>query len=429
MLPDGLESDGDTFEVVDCAPGAPPAPRAPAPALVDRAQPARGAGQARLDRRRPLRRARHPRGELRARRRDPRPHPRRARAPCSDRVDVRRPPRSDHARRRHDRERHLDGRCSPTSSVRPSCARGWATTRPTCSSAPSTAAVAAAVDDAPGRARQGTRRRPHGGVSRCGRRDRGSGRDPAGGHPARAIVLRVGISAGDARAEGDDLFGTPVVEAARLCSAAEGGQILVAALVRLLAGTRGGHEFEPVGPLTLKGLSEPVEACVVRWGRSRRVRLDPARRFPPRSARSSSSRSWAATSRSSSSPQLWRKASTDVPRAGRAHRRRARHRQDTARRAARSPGAPRRRDRAARSVRGGARRSVPTPRRGAALHDRSRRSPTRLAARARSLPRRARPPAARDRCTRVPTSSRRRVPIPRPSAIGSSTPWSSGSPR
>jgi tetratricopeptide (TPR) repeat protein len=79
------------------------------------------------------------------------------------------------------------------------------------------------------------------------------------------IVLRVGISAGDARAEGDDLFGTPVVEAARLCAAANGGQIVVAALVRQLAGTRGGYEFDPIGALSLKGLSDPVEACVVRW--------------------------------------------------------------------------------------------------------------------------------------------------------------------
>ena len=78
-------------------------------------------------------------------------------------------------------------------------------------------------------------------------------------------MLRVGISAGDARAEGDDLFGTPVVEAARLCSAANGGQIVVAALVRQLAGTRGGYEFDPIGALSLKGLSDPVEACVVRW--------------------------------------------------------------------------------------------------------------------------------------------------------------------
>ena len=88
------------------------------------------------------------------------------------------------------------------------------------------------------------------------------------------IVLRVGISAGDARAEGDDLFGTPVVEAARLCSAANGGQIVVAALVRQLAGTRGGYEFDPIGALSLKGLSDPVEACVVRWEPLTAVQLD-----------------------------------------------------------------------------------------------------------------------------------------------------------
>ena len=67
------------------------------------------------------------------------------------------------------------------------------------------------------------------------------------------------------RAEGDDLFGTPVVEAARLCGAAQAGQILVTSLARALAGTRGGYEFENIGPLTLKGLSDPVEVCAVVW--------------------------------------------------------------------------------------------------------------------------------------------------------------------
>ena len=42
------------------------------------------------------------------------------------------------------------------------------------------------------------------------------------------------------RAEDGDWFGTPVVEAARLCSAAQGGQILVTDLVRRLAGDRAG---------------------------------------------------------------------------------------------------------------------------------------------------------------------------------------------
>ncbi|HTN78434.1 MAG TPA: AAA family ATPase [Acidimicrobiales bacterium] len=98
---------------------------------------------------------------------------------------------------------------------------------------------------------------------------------------ADEVALRVGISAGDARADGDDLFGTPVVEAARLCSAAEGGQIVVAALVKLLAGTRGGHDFEPIGALTLKGLSEPVEACLVRWAPAENASGLPGLPLPP----------------------------------------------------------------------------------------------------------------------------------------------------
>jgi tetratricopeptide (TPR) repeat protein len=55
-----------------------------------------------------------------------------------------------------------------------------------------------------------------------------------------------------------------VVEAARLESVAVPGTILASAVVRALAGSRGGHRFDPVGTLTLKGL-EPIEAFQVRW--------------------------------------------------------------------------------------------------------------------------------------------------------------------
>ena len=81
-----------------------------------------------------------------------------------------------------------------------------------------------------------------------------------------AVSVRVGISAGDATQEEDgDWFGTPVVESARLCSAAASGQILVSEVVRLLAGSRGGHDFRSVGTLELKGLPEPVGAAEVVW--------------------------------------------------------------------------------------------------------------------------------------------------------------------
>lgn len=80
-----------------------------------------------------------------------------------------------------------------------------------------------------------------------------------------AMAIRVGVSTGEADVADGDYFGVPVVEAARLCAAAGGGEILAAELVRLLAGGRGGHRFEAVGPLELKGLDGPVAACRVGW--------------------------------------------------------------------------------------------------------------------------------------------------------------------
>ena len=79
------------------------------------------------------------------------------------------------------------------------------------------------------------------------------------------LAIRVGLSAGDVSWENDDCFGLPVVEAARLESAAEPGQILCAELVRVLARGRAGAEFRSVGSLSLKGLPEPVAACEVLW--------------------------------------------------------------------------------------------------------------------------------------------------------------------
>lgn len=79
-----------------------------------------------------------------------------------------------------------------------------------------------------------------------------------------ALSVRVGLSAGDVAWDDADCFGTAVVEAARLCDAAGGGRILVSEVVRLLAGSRGGHVFESVGTLDLKGLG-PMAAHEVVW--------------------------------------------------------------------------------------------------------------------------------------------------------------------
>jgi len=77
-------------------------------------------------------------------------------------------------------------------------------------------------------------------------------------------VIRVGISTGDVTVEEGDYFGDPVVEAARLCAAAHGGQILATEAVKLLA-RRSGHSFTTERELELKGLPEPVVAWELVW--------------------------------------------------------------------------------------------------------------------------------------------------------------------
>jgi class 3 adenylate cyclase/DNA-binding SARP family transcriptional activator len=79
------------------------------------------------------------------------------------------------------------------------------------------------------------------------------------------LGLRVGIDAGEPINENGDLFGTPVVVARRLCDAADGGQVLVSDIVRMLAGRRLKLELDALGPLALKGLDEPVVAHAVSW--------------------------------------------------------------------------------------------------------------------------------------------------------------------
>ncbi|HEY3238797.1 MAG TPA: adenylate/guanylate cyclase domain-containing protein, partial [Acidimicrobiia bacterium] len=65
------------------------------------------------------------------------------------------------------------------------------------------------------------------------------------------LSIRVGLSIGEVAFEDGDVFGTPVVEAARLVAAAAPGQILTTAVVRMLAGSRAGVGFTDLGPLTL----------------------------------------------------------------------------------------------------------------------------------------------------------------------------------
>ena len=83
-----------------------------------------------------------------------------------------------------------------------------------------------------------------------------------GAHPLR---MRVGIGAGDVLVEDGDCSGAPVVEAARLCALADGGQILATELVGLLGGRRTSATVTALGPRELKGLPDPVDVVEVAW--------------------------------------------------------------------------------------------------------------------------------------------------------------------
>jgi class 3 adenylate cyclase/CheY-like chemotaxis protein len=84
-------------------------------------------------------------------------------------------------------------------------------------------------------------------------------------NPDAAQRIRVGLSAGEATVDNGDYFGVPVVEASRLCSAADTGQILVSDLLATIVAPRGVHRLEPAGQRVLKGLPDPATVWEVPW--------------------------------------------------------------------------------------------------------------------------------------------------------------------
>jgi class 3 adenylate cyclase/tetratricopeptide (TPR) repeat protein len=79
------------------------------------------------------------------------------------------------------------------------------------------------------------------------------------------LRVRVGLHVGEPIRDEDDYFGTAIVIAKRLCDRADGDQILVSELVRMLIGSRGGFVFRSVGELALKGFAQLVKTCELEW--------------------------------------------------------------------------------------------------------------------------------------------------------------------
>ena len=82
--------------------------------------------------------------------------------------------------------------------------------------------------------------------------------------PEAAVLVRMGLNAGEPLSEDDDLHGLVVNTAARICAQAEGGGIIVSNVVRELA-TGKGFRFRDAGEFDLRGLDAPVRLFAVDW--------------------------------------------------------------------------------------------------------------------------------------------------------------------
>jgi class 3 adenylate cyclase len=83
-------------------------------------------------------------------------------------------------------------------------------------------------------------------------------------NPGRPLKVRVGAAAGEPVEQHNDLFGSTVQLAARLCAHAQPQQILVSnAIAELCIGK--GLSFEDVGEVALKGFDSPVRAHAAAW--------------------------------------------------------------------------------------------------------------------------------------------------------------------
>jgi class 3 adenylate cyclase len=83
-------------------------------------------------------------------------------------------------------------------------------------------------------------------------------------NPERPLKVRVGAAAGEPVEQHDDLFGSTVQLACRLCEHAAPEQIVVSsAIAELCVGK--GLRFEDLGEVVLKGFGNPVRAHAAAW--------------------------------------------------------------------------------------------------------------------------------------------------------------------
>jgi class 3 adenylate cyclase len=82
--------------------------------------------------------------------------------------------------------------------------------------------------------------------------------------PELPLRVRIGLNAGEPIVEENDLFGSSVQLASRICNSAAPGEILASNVVRELAAGKG-FLFAARGELSLRGIEEPTRVYEVRW--------------------------------------------------------------------------------------------------------------------------------------------------------------------
>jgi class 3 adenylate cyclase len=82
---------------------------------------------------------------------------------------------------------------------------------------------------------------------------------------ATQLQLHLGIHAGDVIREPDNVYGGAVNIASRICGLSAPGEILVSDVVRGMARTSAGVEFEDRGDQEMKGVGDAVRVYAVRW--------------------------------------------------------------------------------------------------------------------------------------------------------------------
>jgi class 3 adenylate cyclase len=115
---------------------------------------------------------------------------------------------------------------------------------------------------------------------RCGLAILDAARAASERDPSRPIRVGIGVHAGETAETAEGFVGSAVNIAARVCSQAKAGELLVTDIVRGLTRTSLPYAFVPVGTRRLKGIAEPVALYRVLPEGAAAPRLRPGLRIP-----------------------------------------------------------------------------------------------------------------------------------------------------